>query len=234
MRDVLIATGILAAGAYGAWSYVPATADAPAQDLAIAEAQAEPSSAPERMAPAADVRAVAGAQDVASPTPLPLDRPSNENNLAVVERTAQVDVLQAGLIELDGEVHSLFGIDAPSVGQTCRNAASGLWACGTDARQAVARFVDGRNVVCEPVVAAVEAEPAVSRCMADGVDVSQWVVANGWAVADTDVDNALVPSQMEARTARKGLWAGWFEAPAEWRARNDDDVQLALRDDNRV
>ena len=245
MRDVLIATTILAAGAYAALSYEPSPAEISlaavvTNDVTPRKVATETSGL--------DVAAVSfPAAEFTTPLPnpwrgipLPMAKPTQGSSIAFAEPAPvplqNVVVLHAGLIEIDGERHALFGVDAPSVNQTCRNANSGLWACGTDARKAVATFVQDRDVACTPITRKLADAPAMSRCLVDGVDLNAWVVSNGWAVADTAVDDRLVAAQGDARSRKAGLWTGWFEAPAEWRARNDDDggVRIASRDENRA
>ncbi len=41
------------------------------------------------------------------------------------------------------------GIDAPEWNQTCTDAAGKEWACGKAAKKAMARLVEGKNVVCQ-------------------------------------------------------------------------------------
>ena len=248
MRDVLIATTILAASAYAAWSYEITPSDMPPAALMTDNAATSTPSGIQGDVESLVVAAAPGDASLSADRltipprnpwrsiPMPMARPNGEIVLTAspVRPSLDIDVLHAGLIEIDGERHSLFGVDAPAVNQTCRNANSGLWACGSDARKAVAIFVEGRDVVCTPVVVAVLDAPAMSRCDAGSVDLNAWVVANGWAVADTAVDDRLVAAQGDARSRKMGLWTGWFEAPSEWRARHDDGVRVASRVENRV
>lgn len=231
MRDVLIATTVLAAGAYAAWSYEPGSAEASSSPAPASIAASESAS---EAVPAMPRTVALPLVNPTRITPLPMVRPGGDKaiTLAVESRepSRSIEVLHAGLVEIDGERHALYGIDAPSLGQTCRNASSGLWACGTDARKAVARFLEGQSVSCQAVLASAEG-PTASRCEVDGVDLAGWVVENGWAVVDSSVDTSLETVQATARGAQKGLWAGWFETPSEWRSRNDDDVMVAARGD---
>lgn len=234
MRDVIIASLALGAAAYVGLTYEPAEAS---KTLALAEAETSAPASNPQAAPVAKTLAQLPLSNPWRIVPAPMARPSERApNPLVIEPQRKivrqsVDVLHAGLMDVEGERHALFGVDAPAVSQTCRNATSGLWACGTDARKAVARFVADKTVTCEVVTASIEGQPAVSRCVADDIDLNAWVVAQGWAVADASVDKDYLPAQGEARREKRGLWAGWFEAPSEWRARNDDDVKLALSAD---
>ena len=46
------------------------------------------------------------------------------------------------------------------------------------------------------------------------VELNRWLVEEGWAVSFGGYQGA----ERTARTARKGVWAGEFLRPADWRA----------------
>ncbi len=234
MRDVVIASLLLGAAAYVGFAYEPTPEPT---ILALAETGTPALESQTAVAaPAAGPGQVMSLLPIANPwrqVPAPMARPSTERAVASLEPTRKivrqdVSVLHAGLVEVDGERHALFGVDAPSVNQTCRHATAGLWACGTDARKAVAGFVSDKAITCDVITGAVEGAPAISHCRADDVDLNEWVVTQGWAVADASVHKDYLPAQGDARRQKRGLWAGWFETPSEWRARNTGDVKLAL------
>ena len=58
----------------------------------------------------------------------------------------------------------------------------------------------------------------VAVCRAGTVDIGEQMVAEGWAVAFVRYSAAYVGQEAEARQARRGLWAGRFRMPREWRA----------------
>src|SRR5258706_561916 len=53
----------------------------------------------------------------------------------------------------------------------------------------------------------------------DGSDVNAWMVRQGWAVAFRTTKRYR-PEQDDAAAAKRGLWAGAFAMPWEWRDRN--------------
>ena len=55
--------------------------------------------------------------------------------------------------------------------------------------------------------------------MPDGSDLNAWMVRQGWAVAFRTTKRYR-PEQDEAAAAKRGLWAGAFVMPWEWRDRN--------------
>ncbi len=236
MRDVIIASLVLGAAAYVGFTYEPTPEPT---ILALAETGAPVSGSDARSAakaPSTQPMQRLSLLPIANPwrlVPAPMARPSAGRAVASVEPLRKVarqdvSVLHAGLVEVSGERHALFGVDAPAVNQTCRHATAGLWACGTDARKAVAHFVSDKTITCEVITGPVEGAPTISHCHANDIDLNEWVVAQGWAVADASVDKDYLPAQGEARREKRGLWAGWFETPSEWRARNNGDVKLAL------
>jgi endonuclease YncB( thermonuclease family) len=115
--------------------------------------------------------------------------------------------------ELGGERIRLDGIDAPELHQSC-GAPDKLWPCGERARAALEAIMAEGKVSCRPVDED-RYERAVSVCEAGGRDVAARLVEQGWAVA-TGLTYA--GEQRAARAAGRGIWAGPFDMPADWRA----------------
>jgi len=53
----------------------------------------------------------------------------------------------------------------------------------------------------------------VSQCFVGHVDVNEWLVAQGLALAYRRYSRAYVGAEDEARAAGRGVWAGTFEPP---------------------
>jgi endonuclease YncB( thermonuclease family) len=110
------------------------------------------------------------------------------------------------------------GIDAPELSQRCERGGR-LYACGERARQAMSRIL-GRGVAACVQLATDRYRRRVVRCHnAAGKDIGGELVRQGWAIAPRGYSTAYVAAEAEARAARRGLWAGRFLAPADWRAR---------------
>ena len=106
----------------------------------------------------------------------------------------------------------LTGLDAPELDQTCADAAGAFWPCGRQARGFAARLLDGHPVTCRPE-GRDRYRRVLSRCFVSGGGLGASIVGAGSAVAG--IDYALV--EAGARAARRGIWAGAFESPANWR-----------------
>lgn len=108
----------------------------------------------------------------------------------------------AGLVVSERREIRLAGIQAPGPEQTCGEGAS-AWPCGRMARAALRRFVRGRAIECH-IPAGADAVPDEARCLVAGLDLSEWLVAQGWAEGQGDAYGAL---EAAARDGERGLWA---------------------------
>lgn len=105
----------------------------------------------------------------------------------------------------------LRGIDAPEYMQTCtRDGAD--YACGRMARQALATLIGKRQVVCSGWQKDRYGR-LLGDCKAGDVDLNRAQVEAGWAVAYGGFER----EEAAARSVRRGIWAGSFVEPQEWR-----------------
>lgn len=105
----------------------------------------------------------------------------------------------------------LAGIDAPELAQTCENSV-GEYACGREARTALNQLVAGRRVTCTSS-GSDRYGRMLALCRVGDTDLNRTMVEQGWAVAYGDYER----TEADARRARRGLWAGAFDQPQEWR-----------------
>lgn len=105
----------------------------------------------------------------------------------------------------------LTGLDAPELDQTCSTGGR-QWNCGSEARAFLAALVDRRTTNCDPS-GRDRYGRVLAKCRVDGDDLGAAIVAAGWAVTDFDYG----VEEATARAARRGIWAGDFATPAEWR-----------------
>jgi endonuclease YncB( thermonuclease family) len=109
----------------------------------------------------------------------------------------------------------LFGIDAPEWGQTCKRGGQD-WACGQDAAEELSKLVTGRHVSCVAVDTDAHGR-TVAQCTANEVDVNRAMVATGYAVAYRHYSTAYVSAEETAKVNQRGIWAGTFEMPTQYR-----------------
>lgn len=121
-------------------------------------------------------------------------------------RVADGDSLAIGTLRI-----RLEGIDAPELTQTCMR--GGVeWPCGRAAKDALARLVGDGEVACEGR-GRDRYGRLLARCAGAGVDLAGAMVEEGWALAYGGYEAA----EADARRAGRGLWAGTFERPQDWR-----------------
>lgn len=121
----------------------------------------------------------------------------------------------------------IWGIDAPEGRQTCQDAAGHGYACGEVAAARMRALVAGGDVSCV-VRDHDQYGRSVSQCRAGAQDLGAAMVGAGLAVEYRRFDGgAYAAAEAEARRARRGLWAGTFEQPSEWRADERSAVAAA-------
>lgn len=141
-------------------------------------------------------------------------------------------ILDGNTLEIDGNRIELFNVDAPDDRQTCTKADGTEWRCGEAVRQALSDWIGGNTVTCQTLNYSSTHE-WLGRCSVTGVDVAQWLVARGWAVAQPDCDcSNLRAIGAYAQINGVGLWSSSFALPWEWRAQNagGDPAALATAD----
>ena len=114
-------------------------------------------------------------------------------------------------ITLGGERIRLRGIDAPEYTQLCRKGGAD-YPCGREARQALARLIGTRPVSCSGSQLD-RYDRLLGTCTAGDVELNAAMVDTGWAVAYGGYE----AQEAAARAAGRGLWAGEFERPQDWR-----------------
>ena len=129
-------------------------------------------------------------------------------------------IIDADTLTLCEERVRLVGIDAPETWpdqQLCLNADGMCYPCGQDATDAFKEKIGADNRV------SCYLEPELDRygralgvCFSsDGTDLNGWLVANGHAVAS--FSDTYMPHEEIAIAEQKGVWAGEFIDPSEWR-----------------
>jgi endonuclease YncB( thermonuclease family) len=107
------------------------------------------------------------------------------------------------------------GIDAPELSQRC-GPVGGEVACGTMAADWLRRRIGGQPVACG-IVDIDRYGRSVAVCRVGGQDIGAAMVEAGWATAYRRYSTAYVAQEDRARTARRGIWALGFDAPADYR-----------------
>jgi hypothetical protein len=109
----------------------------------------------------------------------------------------------------------MFGIDAPYFYHFCtRNAQT--WACGSAEADQLMRLVTGKDVRCTSMGIDQHGR-TLGRCMVGTTDINRTMVATGYAVAYRHYSTDYVSAEETAKAYKRGLWAGTFERPDQYR-----------------
>jgi endonuclease YncB( thermonuclease family) len=125
-------------------------------------------------------------------------------------------VIDGDTVSLSNTHIRLEGIDAPERDQTCLNAAGNSWGCGQAATRELRRYISGRELTCEPRTTDRYRRVLAVCSLPDGSEINVWMVRQGWALSSGFVKK-YASEEAEAEAARRGLWAGSFVPPWEWR-----------------
>ena len=130
--------------------------------------------------------------------------------------TGAATVADGDTIVISGTRIRLEGIDAPELEQNCTDTNQQSWTCGRSASRALRTHIQGHDLKCEPK-GLDQFKRVLAVCfMPDGSDINGSMVQQGWALA---YGHAQVyrPEQDAAQAAKRGIWAGTFTPPREWR-----------------
>jgi endonuclease YncB( thermonuclease family) len=107
---------------------------------------------------------------------------------------------------VDGKAIKFTGTTILPSDVLCENETGGRWACGLRAYVALRNFVHGKEIKCEALQSTKDV--TISRCFRDRVNVSEWILGEGWALYDEAArDEALSYAAVEAQKNARGIWA---------------------------
>lgn len=128
----------------------------------------------------------------------------------------RASVIDGDTLDVQGVRIRLHGIDAPEASQLCTRASGEHWRCGAGAANALADRIGQANVHCLGQ-GRDRYRRTIAVCTLRGEDLGQWLVASGWAIAEQRYSQAYVAEEEQARRFRRGIWAGDFDTPQDWR-----------------
>ena len=139
-------------------------------------------------------------------------------------------VMTASTLYMERINIKLYGVDAPDITQTCANRHGQGYYCGREARNWLQDWLEYKEVTCH-ILGKIEKNWATGACFVDNnkYDVGAVVVNAGWAVAYTKNTDMYVEYENQARNNNRGLWAGTFYKPWDWRKIQNRKVEVKVK-----
>ena len=134
--------------------------------------------------------------------------------VVAADLSGRASVIDGDTIEIQGQRIRFDGIDAPESRQQCQNANGRSYRCGRVSAEALDAFlVRSRPTIC--TITGKSWDRLVGICRrADGQDVNRFMVREGHAIDWPKYSNGrYAAEQRQARSAKRGIWAGPFEWP---------------------
>ena len=124
----------------------------------------------------------------------------------------------------------LEGIDAPEMKQKCKKEKLKIssiigytfyvnYHCGEHSKQSLEAKVKGSNIKCISFTKD-RYKRYLARCFKGKINLNQWMVRNGHAVAYRRYSKEYIPDEDFAKENKLGLWQGKFLNPEKWRKLN--------------
>ncbi len=121
--------------------------------------------------------------------------------VALADITGTARVIDGDTIEVADQRIRLRGIDAPESRQLCYRDGK-PWRCGGDATGALAEMIGRHPVHCEEL-GRDRYKRIVAKCAVEGVDLGEWMVSQGWAVAYYLYSYEYSRAEQTAKSARR-------------------------------
>jgi endonuclease YncB( thermonuclease family) len=129
----------------------------------------------------------------------------------------RASVIDGDTIEIRGERIRLAAIDAPESSQLCQDTSGRDYRCGQQAALALSDMIGAQNVSCRPDDRDRYGR-TIATCFLRDLDLNGWMVEQGHALAYLQYGGARYSgAEAAARGEGRGMWAGTFVPPWDWR-----------------
>jgi endonuclease YncB( thermonuclease family) len=129
--------------------------------------------------------------------------------------SGRAEVTDGDSLEIGATRLRLFGVDAVEGRQSCTRDGR-AWACGNEAARKLRSLIGDRTVTCTKRDVDSYGR-TVAVCRSGATDLGAEMVRAGFATAYRRYSNDYVDEENEARSARRGIWAGEFTNPESYR-----------------
>ena len=127
-------------------------------------------------------------------------------------------VIDGDTIHIKNNKIRLHGIDAPETKQTCKIDKE-EWFCGKQSTNELKKIINNQSVEC--VVNDIDIyNRYVAICVSNNINLNQWMVKNGWAIAYRYYSTDYIIEEKYARDNILGIWKSEFLKPYQYRKNN--------------
>lgn len=127
----------------------------------------------------------------------------------------RASVIDGDTVDIHGQRIRFLGIDAPESGQRCKKAGQ-EYRCGKVAAFALADKIGASPIRCKRLDTD-RYKRIIAICYLGSLDLNEWMVNEGHAVAYRKYAKDYVGAERWARLYRRVMWAGRFVMPWDWR-----------------
>ena len=137
------------------------------------------------------------------------------SSIASADISGTALIVDGDTITISGNKIRLNGIDTAEQNQTCKRAGI-TWRCGYEATETLRNWTYTKEVRCVGDTRDRYGR-LIANCFVDGYNVNARLVYEGLALAYRNYSKQYIPEEDKARAAKRGIWAGEFVAPWDWR-----------------
>ena len=132
--------------------------------------------------------------------------------------TSSVKITDDDSIKIGKRLIRPQGIDAPELKQKCKKK-NLEYSCGIDSKNFLKNLVKDFDLKCK-YKELDRYNRILGMCFVKGVNINEQMVENGWALAYRKYNKIFIENENNARKNLRGIWAGDFEKPWDWRKKN--------------
>ena len=139
-------------------------------------------------------------------------------------------IIDGATIHINDNKFRLEGIDAPEMRQQCKKESLKIssiigftlyknYSCGEVSKEKLISKIRGSKIKCI-FTTKDRYKRYIATCFKGKINLNQWMVRNGFAIAYKRYSKKYVPDEVFAKENKLGLWQGKFMEPEKWRKLN--------------
>ena len=141
------------------------------------------------------------------------------NNISFAKSIiGKAEVIDGDTLHIDNNKIRLHAIDAPEKNQICL-LNSKKWFCGKQSTEELKNIINNQIVEC--LVNDIDRyNRYIAICSSNKINLNQWMVKNGWAIAYRYYSNDYIIEEKYAEDNELGIWKSEFIEPYAYRRQN--------------